>query len=78
MVIGSKNDLTSEREVDRGYVESWSVKEKVLLYEVSSWDKDTLRQAFTHYATKLHPPPSKPTLAALSIGRKSKTLTADS
>ncbi|CAM1302325.1 NKIRAS1 (predicted) [Pycnogonum litorale] len=70
IVLGNKCDLVRDRVVDVQIAQTWSLKEKVRLFEVSITDRKKLLEAFVHLSSKLNPTPNKSAFAPL--GRKTK------
>ncbi|XP_040572984.1 NF-kappa-B inhibitor-interacting Ras-like protein 2 [Lepeophtheirus salmonis] len=70
VVIGNKSDLSARRQVDNVQALNWAAREKTRLFEVSSLDRESLKEPFRFLSSKLNPPPNKSTFSQLTMGRK--------
>ncbi|CAB4068131.1 TADA2A [Lepeophtheirus salmonis] len=70
IVIGNKSDLSARRQVDNVQALNWAAREKTRLFEVSSLDRESLKEPFRFLSSKLNPPPNKSTFSQLTMGRK--------
>jgi len=66
LVLGTKIDLTSSKQVDPGHVMQWAQNEKIRFCEVSALDRQSLYEPFMYLASKLNPPPNKSALAQIT------------
>ena len=66
LVLGTKVDLASSRQVEAVEALQWANNEKVRLSEVSSLDRQSLYEPFMYLASKLNPPPNKSALATIT------------
>lgn len=71
LTLGNKLDLSGRRQVESVQALNWASREKIKLAEVSSLDRESLKEPFVHLSSKLNPPPNKSSFSQhLTIGRK--------
>ena len=71
LTLGNKLDLSNRRQVESVQALNWASREKIKLHEVSSLDRESLKEPFIYLSSKLNPPPNKSSFSQhLTIGRK--------
>ena len=66
VVVATKTDLKSQRDVDTKVVSTWVAKEKVKRFETSIFNKKRLPEALIYICSKMTQPASKTTLLGSS------------
>ncbi|XP_028316707.1 NF-kappa-B inhibitor-interacting Ras-like protein 1 [Gouania willdenowi] len=75
IVLGNKNDIWVQRQVEQEAAQQWARTEKVKLWEVSTTEHPSLIEPFTQLTSRLTQPQSK---SAFPLpGRKSKGMSSN-